>query len=197
MINPIAFVLAVLALLSTPGPTNTLLATSGAAAGFRRSLHLVVAEMLGYMVSITTLALVIGPLVRASHALDIALRVGCGMYLLYAAWRLWREGSAALASADPVKFRRVLVATLLNPKGIVFAYVIVPFLADGRVQEALPYMAGLLAMIGVVGSAWIGIGAGVRVGAGPAGLQRGLARRAGALVLCLFALLISGSALSA
>ena len=40
MTDPFAFALAVLALLGTPGPTNTLLATAGAAAGWRRSLRL-------------------------------------------------------------------------------------------------------------------------------------------------------------
>ncbi|MGH6952122.1 MAG: LysE family translocator [Vitreimonas sp.] len=195
MTEPIAFALAVLALLATPGPTNTLLATSGAAAGFQRSLHLIAAEIAGYFTSIAAIAIVIAPLIRASHALDIALRVGCGLYLFYAAWKLWQEGAAVIARGSPVKFRRVLVATLLNPKAVVFAYVIVPHLSDGRFGEAVPYLGALGAMIAVVGSAWIGIGAAVRAGAF-AGADRGYARRAGALVLCLFAVLVSGSALT-
>lgn len=194
MIEPLAFILAALALLATPGPTNTLLATSGAAAGFKRSLPLIAAEITGYMISISVLALVIGPLVRASHDLNVALRIACGVYLLYAAWRLWREGAAALTSGTPVKFRRVLTATLLNPKGIVFAFVIVPHYAQGEPALAAPYMAGLAALIAIAGSGWIALGAGIRAGAS---LDSGLARRAGALVLCVFALLVSGSALTA
>ncbi len=194
MVEPIAFTLAALALLATPGPTNTLLATSGAAAGFKRSLHLVIAEITGYMISISALALVIGPLVHASHALDMALRVACGAYLLYAAWRLWREGAAALTSGEPVKFRRVLVATLVNPKGIVFAFVIVPHLSEGAPALAAPYMAALAGLIAIAGGAWIALGAAVRTGAA---VDSGLARRAGALVLCLFAVLVSGSAFTA
>jgi len=191
VIDPLAFILAAFALLATPGPTNTLLATSGAAAGFKRSLPLIIAEIVGYMVSISVLALVVGPLVHGSHALGVALRVACGIYLLYAAWRLWREGAAALASDAPVKFRRVLVATLLNPKGIVFAFVIVPHYAVGAPALAAPYMAGLAALIAVAGGGWVALGAGIRAGAS---LDSGLARRAGALVLCVFALLVSGSA---
>jgi threonine/homoserine/homoserine lactone efflux protein len=193
--EPIAFALAVLALLATPGPTNTLLATSGAAAGFQRSLHLIAAEFTGYFTSIAALALVIAPLVRESHALDIALRIACGAYLLYAAWRLWQEGAAVISSGEPVKFRRVLVATLLNPKAIVFTFVIVPHLSDHRFAEALPYLGALGALIAVVGGAWIGVGAAVRAGVF-AGGDRGYARRAGALVLCVFAVLVSGSALT-
>jgi threonine/homoserine/homoserine lactone efflux protein len=196
MIDPVAFTLASFALLATPGPTNTLLATSGASAGFRRSAHLVVAEMLGYLISITTLSLVIGPLVRASHTFDIVLRVLCALFLFYAAWKLWREGAAAISSEAPVSFRRVFVATLLNPKGVVFAFVIVPYLSHGAPMAAVPYMAGLLGLICLVGGAWIAGGAALRAGASGA-LGAGLARRAGALVLCVFAAIISGSALSA
>lgn len=195
MTEPIAFALAVLALLATPGPTNTLLATSGAAAGFQRSLHLIAAEIAGYLTSITTIAFVVAPLIRASHMLDIALRVGCGAYLLYAAWRLWQEGAALITSGEPVKFRRVLLATLLNPKAVIFAYVIVPHLSDRRFGEALPYLSALGALIAIVGCAWIGVGAAIRAGAF-AGADGGYARRAGALVLCLFAVLVSGSALT-
>jgi threonine/homoserine/homoserine lactone efflux protein len=190
--DPATFALAVLALLATPGPTNTLLATSGAAAGFQRSFHLVVAEMAGYMISITTLALVIGPIVRESHDLSVALRIACAAFLFYSAWKLWREGAAAITSDKPVSFRRVLIATALNPKGIVFAFVIVPHLANGQLSQALPYMAALLAMIGLVGGAWIAGGATLRAGTGAA-LSGGIARRAGALTLCVFAAVITGS----
>lgn len=196
MIDPITFTLAVLALLATPGPTNTLLATSGAAAGLKRSLHLIAAEMIGYSISIVVLSLVLGPTIRASHDLSVALRVLCALFLFYSAWKLWREGSVALQSDAPVSFRRVLIATMLNPKGIVFAFVIVPYLAHGEPMRALPYMAGLVSMIALIGTAWIGLGAALRA-KGQATWSGGLARRAGALVLCLFAVILSGSAFSA
>lgn len=196
MTDPFTFVVAVLALLATPGPTNTLLATSGAAAGFARSAPLVAAEMLGYAISITLLALVIGPFVRASHELNIALRIVCAAFLFYSAWKLWQEGAAAIAGDQPVSFRRVLIATALNPKGIAFAFVIVPYLSHGQVMRALPYMAALMVCIAIVGSAWIGGGAALRAGAG-ASWGSGLARRTGAVVLCVFAAMVTGSAFSA
>ena len=194
--EPLAFSLAVLALLATPGPTNTLLATSGAAAGLKRSLHLVGAEIVGYMFSITLLALVVGPIVRASHDLSVALRVGCALFLFYSAWKLWREGAAALTSDTPVSFRRVLIATALNPKAIVFAFVIVPHLAHGAAMAAMPYMGALAAMIGLIGGAWIAGGAALRASANEV-LSGGLARRAGALTLCVFAALLTGSVFTA
>ena len=193
MTDPIAFVLAALALLATPGPTNTLLATSGAAAGFWPSSRLVVAEALGYSFAISVLAIFVGPIVQASPLFSIALRLGCGLFLLYAAWRLWREGAAALTSAAPIEFHRVLIATSLNPKAIVFAFVILPYLSHGQMRAALPYAVALIAMILLVGSAWIAIGAALRAGAATR-LTPIAARRGGALVLCAFAALISGSA---
>ncbi len=184
--------LSVFAVLATPGPTNTLLATSGATAGFKRSLPLLIAEISGYMISISVLALVIGPLVRGSPVLSIALRIGCGLYLLYVAAKLWREGAGAFTSTEPVKFQRVFIATLLNPKGIIFAFVIVPHLAQGRFREALPYLAGLASLIVCIGGSWIGLGALLQASAGTK-LNAGFVRRAGAVVLGVFAALISTS----
>jgi threonine/homoserine/homoserine lactone efflux protein len=89
MTEPIAFILAVLGLLATPGPTNTLLAASGAAVGVRRSLHLIPAEVSGYLCSILALALLLGPIAQNWPLFGSALRVCCGMWLAFLAWRHW------------------------------------------------------------------------------------------------------------
>ncbi len=100
MTDPIAFLLACAAVLFVPGPTNTLLATSGAAGGFRRSALLPLAELSGYPIAIWVLALLVAPLVHASPVLSIVLRLTCGAYLVWSAIHLWREGASALTSAD-------------------------------------------------------------------------------------------------
>ena len=61
MTNPPLFVLAVLTVLITPGPTNTLLFTSGATVGISRSLRLLVAEFAGYNLGILTAGFVLAP----------------------------------------------------------------------------------------------------------------------------------------
>lgn len=194
MTDPLAFLLACAAVLFVPGPTNTLLATSGAACGFKRSLMLPLAELVGYTISIWTLALLVAPLVNGSPLISIVLRGACGAYLIWSAVDLWREGSNALTSSEPVSFQRVLVTTLLNPKGALFAFVIVPHLGERNFTAAFPYLFGHAIITIAASLTWIAAGAAIgadareRVGAG-------LIRRLGASALGVFGLLLSSSVL--
>lgn len=195
MTDPIAFLLAALALLAIPGPTNTLLATAGATLGFRRALRLIPAELAGYTLSILTLALLLGPLALRYPALALALKIGCGLYLARLGCRLWCHDADKMAG-EPIGTRQVLLATLLNPKGLVFAFAILPHLAEGRIRQSLPYDLALLALIAGVAIGWIALAA----LAGPHLDNRGrttAARRCAAVVLAGFAVMLSGSALAA
>jgi threonine/homoserine/homoserine lactone efflux protein len=192
MTEPLAFILAVLGLLATPGPTNTLLAASGAAVGLRRSLHLIPAEVSGYLCSILALTLVLGPVAQTWPLFGSALRVSCALWLAYLAWRHWTAAAAHGVEAQAVPFAKVFVTTLLNPKGLIFAFAIIPHLAEGNVTAALPHLAGLTALIVAVGTAWIGIGAALTA----AGARHRWVQRVSAAVLGVFALVLSGSAFS-
>jgi threonine/homoserine/homoserine lactone efflux protein len=189
MAEPLAFILAVLGLLATPGPTNTLLAASGAAVGVRRSLGLIPAEVSGYLCSILALALVLGPVAQNWPLFGSALRVCCGMWLAFLAWRHWTAAVHGV-EARSVPFSRVFVTTLLNPKGLIFAFAIIPWLAAGDLVGALPYLIGLVGLIVAVGIAWIGIGAALVA----AGARHRWVQRVSAAVLGGFALVVSGSA---
>lgn len=157
MEDPVLFTLAVLAVLGTPGPTNTLLATAGATAGVRRSLPLIPAEAAGYTVSILAVGLALGPVVAGAPGLAGALRAAVGAYLLLLALRLWRRGGAAPASGAVVTPAQVFLTTLLNPKAIVFALGILPFGAGRGVWPS--YMLGFLFLLASVAAAWIAAGA--------------------------------------
>lgn len=189
----IPFCLAVLALLGTPGPTNTLLATSGAAAGIRRSLALIPAEIGGYLITINVLCLAIGPLIASSTQVATALRLGCGAYILFLATKLWGESVSIQNSDEPIGRGRVFATTLLNPKGIIFAFVIVPYLRDGRIIDALPYLAALSTMICAVALCWMSAGAflhaQLRLPSDGA-----LVRRTSAIVLGVFSVIVTTSA---
>lgn len=191
------FVLASLALLLTPGPTNTLLAVAGATRGWRAGWPLLAAELGGYALSIGVLVLAIGPAIAADERLAWALRLACAAYLAYLALQLWR-GLASLPTAgsprQAVDFRRVFTTTLLNPKGLVFAFVILP---DAAAQAIMPSRALLLAfLIPLCGAAWLWLGDALRRGtASRLGLDA--IHRIGACVLALFAVLLALGALLA
>lgn len=187
MESPVLFVLTVLVILGTPGPTNTLLATSGAAVGWRRSLVLLPAEGAGYLISILFLGLVLGPMVAASPSIAMALRLMVGAYLFLLSFRLWRRGTVlADERAAMVRPAQVFVTTLLNPKAIIFALGVVPF---GSPHVAF-YLLGFLVMAAAVGFSWVVVGTAMGHVARAAGGHDRLVPRVGGAVICAFALVI-------
>ncbi len=159
--NFIAFVASAVALLATPGPTNTLLATAGASEGSYRSARLLLAELTGYLLAILALRTLLGPVVAAVPAFGLALRVAVVLYLLYLAAALWRHGAREARDAAPVTFSRVLVTTLLNPKAIIFAFTLLP---TDRDAGLLPWLTALGLSIVTIGAGWILLGAMLRRG---------------------------------
>jgi threonine/homoserine/homoserine lactone efflux protein len=147
------FVFAALAVLATPGPTNTLLATSGAARGFRGSLSLVPAELCGYLTAVLIIGLVIGPVFWNRPFLSGTLRVASAAYLIFVAYLLWRDGVDA-NTRRAVTPLNVLVTTLLNPKAAIFALVIIPMQTAGWPR----YLALFAALIVTMSLGWIAIG---------------------------------------
>jgi threonine/homoserine/homoserine lactone efflux protein len=189
--EPTAFVVASIALLATPGPTNTLLATSGAAIGVRRSMSLLAAELCGYGIAITLLRVLVGPVVAAIPAFEILLRTTVVLYLLYLAAKLWLHGAAEISGSNPVTISRVFVTTLLNPKGIIFAFTILPQGID--LLLLCPWLAALAVQIFAIGSAWIVTGAWLRRGLRGL-ISPNIGYRASAIALMLLAGIVSAHA---
>lgn len=186
MTSPLAFLLAAITLLAAPGPTNALLATGGFGAGARGAWRLVAAVLAGYSASIALFVGVIGPLTRSSHALAFGLRAACAAWLVFLAVSLWR-GPRAGVTAGAVTPGKMFVTTLLNPKGMVLAFAVLPHLAQGHVGEAAPYCAALACVIVAVSSAWAGLGTALQ-----ARVSERVVRRVSACVLVLSAVLLVG-----
>ncbi|MBB3769786.1 threonine/homoserine/homoserine lactone efflux protein [Angulomicrobium tetraedrale] len=188
MTDPVLFVLAVLAILATPGPTNTLLATAGAAVGWRRALPLVPAEAAGYLIAISAISaigLALGPVVAAAPMLALGLRLMVGLYLLFVAWKLWRGAGLPIAGPGLVTPGRIFLTTLLNPKAIVFALGVVPFNAP-----AWPgYLMAFALLTATVALGWIALGALLGHAADAAG-RASLVPRLGAAVVSAFAVML-------
>lgn len=187
MTDPVIFILAVLSLLATPGPTNTLLATSGATVGVRRSLVLLVGELGGYLLSIAILRVVLGPMITAAPAFGIALKIAVSIYLGWIAFRLWTR-SAALTSEGAVTLRALFVTTLLNPKALIFAFTIIPM----EHSALWAYFAAFAVTVPVVGFAWVVIGS--LIGAASGERHAGLVRKVASVALVGFAVVLVRSA---
>ncbi|MDB5367659.1 MAG: Lysine exporter protein [Rhodospirillales bacterium] len=176
--------LGVAGVLLTPGPTNTLLLVGGATRGFKAALPLLVAESCAYVISISVLALVIGPIAAASPAINWTLRIAAGLYLAYLAQRLWRALPVQDGTPQTVRLRHVFTTTLVNPKGVIFAIGFAP-----HVDSLVAFLAGFVAVCMATASGWIFLGAVL----GRNAAQRSSARwvqRGGACVLVAFGLLL-------
>ena len=187
MTNPWLFILAVLTVLATPGPTNTLLATGSAVSGLRASLPLVLAELLGYLVTVDIVGFLLRPVLAAEPAIGTALKIVVALYLAYSAVRLWQRTKHGKSTINAVAWRQVFIATLLNPKGLIFALAIIPF---GNQGVALYLLAFGLAVL-LMGLAWLL--AGHLLGAA-AGEKRRLVPRIASVALIGFAGVIAASA---
>jgi len=190
MSDPVLFGLAVVAILATPGPTNTLLATSGAAGGLRRSLPLVPAELAGYLIAIATIGFLVAPIVSDIPALTTMLQLSVAAYLAFLAARLWRRGTAAFVGRRIVAPSDVFVTTLLNPKALIFATGVIPLHQPGSTG----YVAAFCAAVVCISVAWIAVGAAIGRGA-QLGLASSIVPRIGAAAICIFAALLMVKAL--
>jgi len=153
MTNYLYFALAVLAVLATPGPTNTLLATSGATVGLYRSAPLLLAEICGYLIPILVIGGPLRSLISGSLLATLALRLVAAIYLFTRAVNLWKVRIGPQPKV--VAFRHVFVTTLFNPKALIFALVIIPMEAP----DAGLYLLAFSLTLPLVGSAWIAFGA--------------------------------------
>lgn len=184
----VAFILMSLALLLTPGPTNTLLFVGGATNGLKRSLALPLAELLGYLVAIHILALSIGSFLQQAPVAQVVLRLALSLYLAFLAVTLWvmpDEGAGERAITP----QRVFLVTLLNPKALVFAFVVLPPITLATWPSALPHLIGLSGLILGASLCWIGFGAALKSGRIATVTPR-IIRRLGAVVLLTFAAVI-------
>ena len=168
----------IVVVLITPGPTNTLLASAGLRQGVRRSLPLIAAELGGYLVSISVWGRFLAQAAQALPWLPSTLRVAAGVYIAYLAVAMWR---AAVALPDSTQrasgVRTLFVATLLNPKGLLFAGTIFPAAAFASLPAYAFAMLIFACLLVPIALAWIAFGAALGSGKlawlSPVTMQRG------------------------
>lgn len=146
--------LAILALLLTPGPTNTLMLLSGADRGLRASLPLVPVELAAYLCAVTPLVVLAQAAAPQMAALRPAIALVAGLWVLTLALRLWRKPAQTDGGRDAslVTPHRIFITTLLNPKALIIGLVLLPGSA------LLPGLASFAALVVAVAILWIALG---------------------------------------
>lgn len=178
-----SFLFAVLALLATPGPTNTLMAAAGARVGAVRALPLVVGELGGYIVAIALWAEVLGVLAADHPWFPLLAKLIAAAYLVWSAVKLWLASDPAETAQHDISLGRVFTTTLLNPKALVFAFAVFPPLG---IVERLPYVLLFGALVAATAAAWAWIGMLAARSVGK-GATRARIDRFTAVVLAVFA----------
>ncbi|MFD4839539.1 LysE family translocator [Achromobacter sp. NPDC058515] len=187
------FIAGIAVVLAMPGPTNTLLAAAGLRQGFKRSARLTGAELAGYLVSITAWGRFLGEAAQVLPWLPGVVRVASSLYIAWLAWRMWRAATAVPSAARQlIGMRTLFVATLLNPKGILFASAIFPAPAFQSLPAYLAAMGIFTLLLVPIGLMWVLFGAALGgeklKWIDPAKMQRGAS-----IVLGLFSVTLAWS----
>lgn len=136
MIESWLFVLAVIAILMIPGPTNALLASSAHQQGFAKTSLFIPAELFGYLYAISIWALFIHICSPTWPHLVPILHILSMGYVGWLAFRLWRLSYLEQHNQKHhhIRPRQMFFATLKNPKALLFAAGIFPDETWGSVK---------------------------------------------------------------
>ncbi len=152
----------------SPGPGNFLLLASGANFGFARSLPLMLGISAGFLAMVFAVGMGLGTLLQRVPELDLALRIACGLYVLWLAWRIAGSRSmgsgGAQALGQPIGFLQAALLQLVNPKAWAVALVVtVTYTDPGRFTSSLLAMIAVFALVNIPSiSVWALSGAGLR-----------------------------------
>ncbi len=145
--------LAILVLLITPGPTNTLLFLAGAERGWRPALRLIPAELAGYLLMVVPLALVGATVLHDAPQARALVAIAAGLWVAWLAIKLWLPQTVQSGS-ERVSAALVFTTTMLNPKALIFGLVLLP--SPDTLGNHLALFSALVVLVAV---GWAGFGA--------------------------------------
>lgn len=184
------FLLAIWGLLLTPGPTNTLVALSGASSGLMRSLRLPPVELIAYMLVVLPLVL-IGAELAAVPVVNTVLKLTASAWVMLLAVRLWHVPVAGGAAGEITPWR-VFATTLLSPKALIFGLVLLP---HDTSPDFLPRLGLLCLSIFCISGLWAAAGS-ILGGRGAGRPSSSLYRRAAACWLAAVSIGLVGDVLA-
>jgi threonine/homoserine/homoserine lactone efflux protein len=163
----LAFVLFAVVAAITPGPSNIILAATGASVGVRRGLPCLCGVAIGMGFMMFVVAFGLGSLVLARPAILHGLK-WCGIgFLLWLSWKIATSGHGEGAAATSViGFRRAAAFQWVNPKSwLVAASAVGTYLHAGAASAFVQSTSfGMLFVLAALPSCfvWLAFGASVQ-----------------------------------
>lgn len=190
------FVSLVITILLTPGPTNTLLASSGIESGIRKSIKLIPAEAIGYLIAISAWGVLIDSVADKFPMIPPMMKLLSATYIIFLALKLWKTSTIDADLNQPsITAKSLFCATLLNPKALLFASAIFPAASWTSLHSYLMHMGTFLSLILPIATFWIFIGS-VLVSNRISWLNQKNLKRTASVVLISFSMPLSYSALT-
>jgi threonine/homoserine/homoserine lactone efflux protein len=129
------FCVAAIALAVTPGPNMLYLVSRTLVQGRRAGLVSLAGTATGMLGHVLAAALGLSAILAAVPVAFDAVRVAGAAYLLWIAWRMWREPAAGPTSATPPfpkakLYRSGALTSILNPKVALFQLALFPQFVD-------------------------------------------------------------------
>ncbi len=163
----------------TPGPNNITCASLGTLYGYRKTLPFILGVGWGFFLILLMASGISSALLRTFPALEPALRLGGGAYILWLAWKIFRATYTAEneRNTPPLGFWKATFLQLLNPKGVIYALTLyATFLSPLVGHYPLILLSGiLLGGVAILScSLWALFGAGLHHFLDNPRLQRGV-----------------------
>jgi threonine/homoserine/homoserine lactone efflux protein len=182
--------------LLVPGPTNTLLLSAGLRLNLRGACRLVAAEASGYVTAITVWGLFLWSLAAQYPWIVGCVKLLSATFIFYLAVKMWFKGAGFdAADAAPLGFRGLFLATLMNPKALLFSSAIFPESAFRSLEIFLLSTGVFLITLIPIGLLWSRSGRLLLMNRAE-GRLASIVLRCSSLVLLMFAATLAGSVLN-
>lgn len=133
----LAYAIALAIAAALPGPGVTALLARALAGGVSAAMPMLAGLIVGDLFFLTLAVLGLAFIAQTFAGTFLAVKIAGAIYLLYLAWRFWREGLSPVRLAGRsgregrlAAFAGGLAVTLGNPKTVVFYLALVPGVVD-------------------------------------------------------------------
>jgi len=152
----LVYAVAAAGLSFTPGPNGLLALTHGALHGVRRTFFTIAGGAVGFTAIIAASLFGIGALLAAAPSVLLVLKWVGGAYLVWLGIGVWRSPAMGADQGPEVRvitrvdvFRQGLLASITNPKGILFFVAFLPQFLSEDIPLALQFAVMAATFVGI------------------------------------------------